>query len=345
MIKKSLILASVSGLGMLTAYVINIPLPFFLGPFFSVMMLSFLGFKFEIPDFIWSGTRLITGVYLASKLSPELAGDIVRWSGSFLVQFILITLTLVIISFYYRKYCGFDLPTSVSSSTPGGATTVFLISQDFGTINIHQHFIIHLSRMFFIVSVIPFTIQYYLANETISVTQINNFDFEEASIVLSSALVLAFIAKRLKVPSPFFVGPVIGIGTLYITGLTQIHFPDFGLNSCLFIIGIYIGLRFQNYELKQFLSNLRFSFVSIILTFGLTVIFSFLSHLIFDLDLLALFLSYTPGGIYEMTGIAMALDYEPDFVVAHHLVRLFTLIIIMPFIFRYIFRLNLRNQA
>ena len=75
------------------------------------------------------------------------------------------------------------------------------------------------------------------------------------------------------------------------------------------------------------------------------ITFAYISHLIFDLDFLALIISYCPGGIYEMTGMALAFNYEPDFVLAHHIVRLFTIMLCMPFIMRYAFSKKLSSDV
>ena len=338
MIKKFSILFLIAIIGATIAYYLNLPLPFFMGPVLSVMILSLSGFTFKIPEIVWTTTRVVVGIYLASKLSPSIIDDVVKWSGSFVMQFLLILSSIIILSYFYRKFCNFDLPTSISSSTPGGATAVFLISEDLGKIDVHKHFITHLSRMFFIVTILPFTIQFYLGQSNITFEQKVFFDVKQFILILIISLSSAFIMKKIKSPSPYFLGPVIGCGALYISGSVNIIFPDIGLNICLLVIGAFIGSRFQNYKVQDFLLNLRFSIFGIILIFFLMIIFAYLSHLIFKLDFLALIISYCPGGIYEMTGMALAFNYEPDFVLAHHIVRLFTIMFCMPFVMKYAFK-------
>ena len=128
MIKKLSILFLIAIIGATIAYYLNFPLPFFMGPVLSVMILSLSGFTFKIPEIVWTTTRVVVGIYLASKLSPSIIDDVIKWSGSFVMQFLLILSSIIILSYFYRKFCNFDLPTSISSSTPGGATAVFLIS-------------------------------------------------------------------------------------------------------------------------------------------------------------------------------------------------------------------------
>ena len=98
--------------------------------------------------------------------------------------------------------------------------------------------------------------QFYLGSPISSTEQISNFDSAEGLLIVFVSIVSSLTAKRLALPSPFFIGPVIGSGVLYVSGLVQIRFPDYGLNGCLFIIGTYIGLRFQDYALKDFFFKL-----------------------------------------------------------------------------------------
>ena len=337
MLKNLSILLLVAISGAAVAYYLNFPLPFFLGPVISVMILSFSGFTFKIPEIVWTTTRVVIAIYLASKLSPSIIDDVIKWSGSFLMQFLMIFVSIFLLSIFYRKFCNFDLPTSISSSTPGGATAVFLISEDLGKIDVRKHFITHLSRMFFIVTILPFSIQYYLGDNNYIYKKEIYFDLSQFILILVVSLISVLIMKKIKSPSPYFLGPVIGCGALYISGFTEIVFPDIGLNICLLVIGSFIGSRFQNYKVGDFFLNLKFSVIGIILIFLIMIIFAYLSHLIFNLDFLALIISYCPGGIYEMTGMALAFNYEPDFVLAHHVVRLFTIMFCMPFIMKYAF--------
>ena len=340
MLKKILILVSVSTASALLASKINLPLPFFLGPVFGVMILAFNGFKFEFPTYFWDLTRIVVGTYFGTKLNEQILSNLIFWSGSFILQIILIIISIIVLSFYFKKFCGYDLPTSVSSSTPGGATTVFLISQDMGNINIPKHFITHLTRIFIVLTVLPFIARHFIDyDEAINLT-IQNFDVIEILKIFFFSIIAAYAAKFLKIPAPFFLGPVISTSIIYINGISIYQFPDLGLNICLIIIGANIGLRFQNYKVKDFISNLKYIFFSIIILFVVTILFCYVSHLLFGHDFLALFLSYAPGGIYEMTGIAIAFNYKVDFVVTHHIVRLFTIILITPIMMKLIFNLE-----
>ena len=46
------------------------------------------------------------------------------------------------------------------------------------------------------------------------------------------------------------------------------------------------------------------------------------------------FLSFAPGGIHEMVVISVAYNIDPIFVSYHHLLRIISIVIILPFILK-----------
>ena len=49
-----------------------------------------------------------------------------------------------------------------------------------------------------------------------------------------------------------------------------------------------------------------------------------------DLDYIAVLLAFAPGGVAEMSLIALALNVEPSFVAFHHIVRIFEIVLLAP---------------
>ena len=110
-------------------------------------------------------------------------------------------------------------------------------------------------------TVLPFIARHFIDyDEAINLT-IQNFDAIEILKIFFFSIIAAYVAKFLKIPAPFFLGPVISTSIIYINGISIYQFPDLGLNICLIIIGANIGLRFQNYKVKDFISNFALGLV------------------------------------------------------------------------------------
>ena len=339
--KNLLILIISISLSIIVFTALNVPLAWLLGPIFCSTVLSFNNIYFKIPIEIWNLTRVIMGIYLGSKINSDFFINLSKWSGSFFILIILIILSIICVSYIYRKFGSFDLPTSISSSTPGGMNSIFLAVEEIGgKIDSKKHFITHLTRIFLVVSFVPFFVKFLMYDVAIEYDKEIIFNFEIIEIIklLIVALIFSYISYKIRLPAPIFLGSIIGSGLMYGLGYTSYDLPDLGLNICLIMIGCVIGFRFHDYRLKDFLKNIKFGMISFIILMFLTFLFSYLSSIIFNLDFLSLFMSYVPGGIYEMTGIAISFDYEVDFILAHHLVRLFVLILFIPIICKFFFK-------
>ncbi|MCH9019696.1 MAG: AbrB family transcriptional regulator, partial [Proteobacteria bacterium] len=73
---------------------------------------------------------------------------------------------------------------------------------------------------------------------------------------------------------------------------------------------------------------------AIMLTTG--VAFSLALNATTDLPVAALTLAFAPGGLAEMSLIALALGIDPAFVSTHHVVRIFLVVILAPLAYRVI---------
>ena len=64
-----------------------------------------------------------------------------------------------------------------------------------------------------------------------------------------------------------------------------------------------------------------------------------------DLGLEPLILAYSPGGLAEMSMIALALGIETAFVATHHVFRIGLIVITAPLLFRLLERFGRRREA
>jgi uncharacterized membrane protein AbrB (regulator of aidB expression) len=70
------------------------------------------------------------------------------------------------------------------------------------------------------------------------------------------------------------------------------------------------------------------------LTFG----FAIALHEVFDQSLEQLVLAYSPGGLAEMSLVALAMNTDVAYVASHHLVRISFVMLLAPLLFRLFFR-------
>jgi uncharacterized membrane protein AbrB (regulator of aidB expression) len=64
------------------------------------------------------------------------------------------------------------------------------------------------------------------------------------------------------------------------------------------------------------------------------LLFAVILHPLTDLPTIGIFLAFAPGGVAEMSLIALALSIDAALVATHHLVRIFLIVVCTPLIFR-----------
>ena len=97
-----------------------------------------------------------------------------------------------------------------------------------------------------------------------------------------------------------------------------------------------MGCRFADKTFSEIGRNALHSFVATFLLVILGVAAAFVAGLIIDKNFFTLFLSYCPGGIYEVAVIAIFFDLDPEFVSFHHIIRLLMILFIVPVILKII---------
>ncbi|MDV5973255.1 UNVERIFIED_CONTAM: AbrB family transcriptional regulator [Streptococcus canis] len=137
------------------------------------------------------------------------------------------------------------------------------------------------------------------------------------------------IAKRVKVPAPFMIGSMAAVAIAsIITGQMQAASPMKVIAQI--VSGAYIGQTVSQKDLANF-PKLAKSIVSLMTLFTLNMlVIGLLFHQFFGLDLVTAFLSCLPGGIMDVSLMAVDMGAKTDIVATLQSARLIGILIILP---------------
>ena len=142
----------------------------------------------------------------------------------------------------------------------------------------------------------------------------------------------------LRMPARYLLGPVIVSAIVHLAGWSDFRPPTELINMAQVVLGTVIGCRFIGGSIQMIgkiaaagIVTTAFLMAS---TFGLAAVFASYT----DFPIVALILSYSPGGLAEMSLIALALGIEVPFVAAHHIARLLIVMGVAGTVFRRINR-------
>lgn len=149
--------------------------------------------------------------------------------------------------------------------------------------------------------------------------------------VVVAAIVGERVCDRLRVPAASMIGPLIAVGGLALTGLDLPRFPSFTQ----FFIQVVVGAGIGQQVTRGTVRNLRGLVIPAVLVLGWTLGATFgLAKLVTALttaDPLTSVLSACPGGMTEMTILAVSVGADAAVVLVFQMFRFFSVLIVVPF--------------
>lgn len=322
-----------AGIGLL----LNIPLALLLGPLILNMIVALMGVDMKVPDQVRTPITALMGAFMATQFSPEVIGYMVKWPISIAVIPIYIGISTVLVGWYLLRMTQMDRPSAIFSAVPGGLITMIAIGQQTG--GNEQHIAMaHVLRIFIAVFLVVYGIWGFMGferNQTAMLTEDLDADYLEVVKILILTAIGVVGAMTLKIPAPHFIGPMFVVAPFYLYGVLTTALPGPLLGLALWTLGSAIGSRFAGFKVRTLLSLAPHIFVSIMILLAISVLFATALSRTLNLPFLAVLLAFAPGGVAEMSLIALALNEDPAYVAVHHLIRIALCILAAPLFIKF----------
>jgi membrane AbrB-like protein len=162
--------------------------------------------------------------------------------------------------------------------------------------------------------------------------------------MLASAAIGAVLGHVLRLPAGFMIGPMIVSAAFHMTEVTTARPPDELVAVAQIVLGAAIGCRFVGARLGAMFRTTIHSVIAAILLLVITAVFVVGLDPFTPIGIEALILAYAPGGLTEMSLIALALGLDLAFISTHHVVRMVLIMLIGP-LFARLFAARMKSQA
>lgn len=140
----------------------------------------------------------------------------------------------------------------------------------------------------------------------------------------------AILAKRAKVPGAIMVGPLALSATAHMTGLTEVRIPQPVMIAAQVVVGSAVGCSIVALNPRVLLKASLFGLLLIAALLLLSGAFALAVAGLTGRPFATAFLLFAPGGLPEMSLIALTLDIEPAMISTHHLFRLILIVTVLP---------------
>jgi membrane AbrB-like protein len=322
-----LITIAIGSMGGGAFFVLNLPLPWMLGAIFTTILAALIKLPLFSPSQVRPFVVAVIGVMLGSEFQPDSFSQINQWIISLIGLFTCIALSAFIAQAFLRRWGGMDPVTALFSAMPGGLVEMVEIGRAEGGDD-RAIILNHTCRIVLAIAAIAFWFRLVLGLEVDGIAPLPKGEtgFIDLAILAACAVLGAFLGTRLKLPAPTFLGPLVLSATVHMAGLTNGGPPIFMIICAQILLGVIVGCRFEGIGPARFWQAIKLAVIStaLMLVVALGLAF-FLSGLI-GKSTEQIFLAYAPGGLSEMSLVALSMNADAAYVATHHLVRIVILL-------------------
>lgn len=312
---------------------VDLPLAWMLGAMVTTALASIAGVKLSIPRGLRDPWITILGVMLGSNFSADTFHSLLDWIPSIIALPVYVVALSFVGRTYLRRIAGFEPQTAYFASAPGGLAEMILIGDHYGG-DMRRIALMHSTRVFLVVILLPLSLSLFVSDLVLmpSIGRVAP-TARELVVLITCAICGFWIARRVGLPAPQMLGPMILSALAHLVGWVEAAPPIAFIAGAQIVMGSSLGARFSGIQVHEILH-------AVVVCFGLTTILLSLSATLawvmsqmVAMPFIVLLIAFSPGGVAEMGLVALAIGADPTFVACIHILRIALVIVLAPAIF------------
>ncbi|WP_299724246.1 AbrB family transcriptional regulator [uncultured Tateyamaria sp.] len=322
---------AIAALGVAAFHAAALPLPWLLGPIAACLIASLSGVRMEGIKPLNEGMRTLLGLAVGATFTPVMLASMAQmWPTLLLIPVMILVIGLIGVP-YFQRIWGYDFATSYYSTMPGGLQDMLVFGEEAGG-NPRTLSLIHATRVLVIVVALPFILQGVwgadLSNPPGAPAQ--SVPPGQLALMVACAIVGWQGAKRIGMFGASILGPLIVAAICALAGLLHHRPPVEAIWSAQFFIGMGVGMKYTGITMAEVRRDLAAGFGFCVILMVLTLVFV---EAVYGFGLangMNALLAFAPGGQAELTILALIVGADMAFVIAHHVLRIFVVILGAP---------------
>jgi membrane AbrB-like protein len=347
---------------------LHVPLSWMLGPLTAVLLwTTFTRRRLDWPGGLRNVGLALLGYSMGLSFTMESALQITSQLPSMLVATITTIVFSLVVAFVTARQTGISVVSSAIGSIPGGLSQMVVLSEEIEGSDTAIVAFMQTIRLLTVIFTVPFLAVHGLADEPVQGVAGLGRQANGAAdtflgslaaaadafssrpifmcILLLCVAAAAWIAIKLRFPTPYFLGPILAASLFMVGGLEPPHLPSILILLAQWSLGIYLGLGIKLSSLHNWKKLLPYSIggsaAVVAFSLGLSYVFS----LLLPLSVMTAFLGTSPGGMTEMGVTATLVGANVSMVVAYQMFRILFILFIVPYLLRWGFRRFRRGRS
>ncbi len=308
----------------------HLPLGYLLGSLLVTGVIAAQGWRpFGKPVTLPSRLRFsfvpVIGVSIGGAFTPEVARQALGWGPSLAALCLFIPISHAIGYAIYRRG-GLPRAEAFFGAVPGGLLESVQLGEEAGA-DVRLLTVLQFLRLILTILTVPM-IFWALTGQAVGsaggarIGGGATLSLRDAALLAAAGGAGVWIARSLRFPAWIMTGPLTASALLHVSGVVHGVPPAWAVAVTQVVLGTGLGARFAGMERGLLhrataLASLNGA-AALLLAFG----FGSAVHALAGEPLAAAFLAFAPGGLAEMSLIALSLHMSVIYVTAHHVARI-----------------------
>lgn len=294
----------------------------------------------QTADLLLNIIRAAIGLMLGAAFNRELISSVGTWWPTLLCLILSLAVMFAAGFLFLRKILRLEAATAALCAMPGGIAEMVLLSDKAGADQARVA-IIHALRIALAILFIPLLISQITTVEPVAgQASMNVATLAGRNWLWIVICILAGLFARgwRWLPAPIIIVPLLISAALHLTGISDFSVPGSITIVIQVFIGINVGGRFAGVPLQ----SLTAAFAAALMVVGVQICTAFTAALLVargtGVDPVVLVLAYAPGGLAEMSIVALSYDRDVAFVGVHHVFRVMLALALAPLLLSWLIK-------
>ncbi len=330
--------ALASGWGFLQ---LGFPAPYLMGSLFGVWIGGGLVTRLQphlgVARWFHKPVMLGLAVLIGATFNQAVLEQAEKWSLT-LVTMLGTTIIVTVIGYQFlRRFRGYDPRLAILCSVPGGQAEALAMAREM----VERDYVValfHLVRVVIVFLTTPLLLRLIEGQAAVDRSNValqtmpSIFDLPAADIITFILLgaVGMLIARQLRIPMPHLLGPM-GLSTVFhLLGWADLPRVNEFVILAQLAIGGAVGAQLAKVPFRELLDYLRDACANTAIILSAYLLATLVIVKVTGVSFLAAWLAFVPGGLYEVTLLALIFGFDVAFVAFHHTVRVMLIFLSLP---------------
>lgn len=320
-------------------FLLQLPLPWMLGAMTATTIAAISGVRVALMPRVRMVFIGILGIMLGSAFTPDVIAGMQVWIGSFAWLGLYIVVATAGVWLFYQRVARYDTVTAYFAAAPGGLNDMILAGGALGG-DERRIALSHAARILIAIFTLSFGYRWLggYTPPTGATAASGSVAWNDWLLLAGCGAIGFAIAKLLRVPAYALVGPMVLSTIVHAAGFTHSRPPAWLVAAAQVVVGSMIGSRFDGVALRVVGQAIALAIFATAVLLGLAAMFGTAVERTLGIPFSAALLAFSPGGLAEMSLIALSLHVDAAYVSSHHIVRIFIIVLAAPLVFRLLSR-------